>query len=187
MWIKLIFVWQVCTRPRFETEAKGNSKMASCWWKHNLLVRPAFLSPWSILNLCDCHFVAGPGRCPPPKGFGICVELCSDDSSCPRYQKCCSNGCGHVCTRSYWHCSPLYFVYKRPSVSGVSRMNSLIGSLAKTCKTVCLFCSLWLRNYNSVNAEPDVIQNFWTQRNKQLLFNLEVNLNRSTGCLAQLA
>ncbi|KAK1331298.1 hypothetical protein QTO34_009250 [Cnephaeus nilssonii] len=33
-----------------------------------------------------------------PKGtFGICVERCSGDASCPKGMKCCSNGCGHVC------------------------------------------------------------------------------------------
>uniref|UniRef100_A0A8C4LTS1 WAP domain-containing protein n=1 Tax=Equus asinus TaxID=9793 RepID=A0A8C4LTS1_EQUAS len=37
--------------------------------------------------------------CPrlPPGTFGLCVELCSGDLSCPRGQKCCSNGCGHSC------------------------------------------------------------------------------------------
>ncbi|VDI58168.1 Hypothetical predicted protein, partial [Mytilus galloprovincialis] len=37
--------------------------------------------------------------CPIPNGRpGICVEACGGDSNCPGYQKCCSNGCGHVCT-----------------------------------------------------------------------------------------
>ncbi|XP_002727832.1 WAP four-disulfide core domain protein 18 [Rattus norvegicus] len=40
-----------------------------------------------------------PGMCPknPPGSVGICVEFCSGDRSCPNIQKCCSNGCGHVC------------------------------------------------------------------------------------------
>uniref|UniRef100_A0A8C3XSL0 WAP domain-containing protein n=1 Tax=Chelydra serpentina TaxID=8475 RepID=A0A8C3XSL0_CHESE len=33
-----------------------------------------------------------------PQGPGICLEECSGDDSCPPGQKCCSNGCGHVCT-----------------------------------------------------------------------------------------
>ncbi|CAH1799634.1 unnamed protein product [Owenia fusiformis] len=39
------------------------------------------------------------GRCPSvPRGIsGICVEECSEDDDCPGEQKCCSNGCGHVC------------------------------------------------------------------------------------------
>uniref|UniRef100_A0A452HDY4 WAP domain-containing protein n=1 Tax=Gopherus agassizii TaxID=38772 RepID=A0A452HDY4_9SAUR len=39
-----------------------------------------------------------PGLCPEPQGKGICVERCREDEECPRGQKCCSNGCGHVCT-----------------------------------------------------------------------------------------
>ncbi|XP_028938241.1 WAP four-disulfide core domain protein 18-like [Ornithorhynchus anatinus] len=40
-----------------------------------------------------------PGTCPMPKkgNAGICTEACKGDDSCPRGQKCCSNGCGHVC------------------------------------------------------------------------------------------
>ena len=40
-----------------------------------------------------------PGVCPKPTGPGICVELCSGDDDCPGKEKCCSNGCGHVCMR----------------------------------------------------------------------------------------
>ena len=41
-----------------------------------------------------------PGECPvlPPDAIGHCGELCFSDNSCPGTQKCCSNGCGHVCT-----------------------------------------------------------------------------------------
>lgn len=38
-----------------------------------------------------------PGNCPKP-GIGICVESCQTDASCQGSQKCCSNGCGRVCT-----------------------------------------------------------------------------------------
>ncbi|XP_022088644.1 papilin-like [Acanthaster planci] len=40
------------------------------------------------------------GQCPAIDGSsrGTCVELCSSDSDCMSHQKCCSNGCGHVCT-----------------------------------------------------------------------------------------
>ena len=38
------------------------------------------------------------GTCPVPEGAGICVELCTSDFDCDGNQKCCSNGCGHVCT-----------------------------------------------------------------------------------------
>lgn len=41
-----------------------------------------------------------PGTCPtlPPDTFGICVDLCSEDSDCLSDQKCCSHGCGHSCS-----------------------------------------------------------------------------------------
>ncbi|KAL3885814.1 hypothetical protein ACJMK2_025850 [Sinanodonta woodiana] len=37
------------------------------------------------------------GSCPESRGFGICAELCSSDVDCSGNQKCCFNGCGHVC------------------------------------------------------------------------------------------
>ncbi|CAH1246656.1 Hypp7762 [Branchiostoma lanceolatum] len=38
------------------------------------------------------------GECPDTTGMvGTCVEDCSSDSECAAGQKCCSNGCGHVC------------------------------------------------------------------------------------------
>ncbi|XP_063435862.1 uncharacterized protein LOC134716784 [Mytilus trossulus] len=39
------------------------------------------------------------GNCPPigNNTVGICVEECSRDYNCTGNQKCCSNGCGHVC------------------------------------------------------------------------------------------
>ncbi|XP_051659124.1 SCO-spondin-like isoform X2 [Manacus candei] len=39
------------------------------------------------------------GACPVPRGRGSCLDLCSLDEECPWGHKCCSNGCGHVCTR----------------------------------------------------------------------------------------
>ena len=41
-----------------------------------------------------------PSRCPKPIGPGICVEMCSADDGCPIGEKCCSNGCGHVCMKA---------------------------------------------------------------------------------------
>ncbi|CAC5425943.1 unnamed protein product [Mytilus coruscus] len=38
-----------------------------------------------------------PGNCPTLTGVGICLQNCSSDSHCTGDQKCCSNGCGHVC------------------------------------------------------------------------------------------
>ena len=43
------------------------------------------------------------GECPIVTGPGICAEMCSSDKFCPRRQKCCSNGCGHVCMEPAWN------------------------------------------------------------------------------------
>ena len=40
-----------------------------------------------------------PGLCPKPRGAGLCVEACSGDGDCKGADKCCSNGCGHVCMK----------------------------------------------------------------------------------------
>lgn len=39
------------------------------------------------------------GECPIPRSRGTCLDLCSSDKECPQGQKCCSNGCGHICMR----------------------------------------------------------------------------------------
>ena len=44
--------------------------------------------------------VVKPGTCPavPPGTAGICIAGCANDQSCSGNFKCCSNGCGTVCT-----------------------------------------------------------------------------------------
>ncbi|KFO22358.1 Extracellular peptidase inhibitor [Fukomys damarensis] len=66
-----------------------------------------------------------PGDCPEvPRGqFGICAEACSGDQSCPGEQKCCRNGCGHVCK------SPVFKV----SIN-LSRVVQRAGDLAQWCR-----------------------------------------------------
>ena len=52
---------------------------------------------------CHVHVLSSPdekpGTCPeiPADMFGLCAELCTGDDSCEGAEKCCSNGCGHVC------------------------------------------------------------------------------------------
>lgn len=62
---------------------------------------PDCLNPVTPPEQC-CPICPGekPGQCPRlrPGTVGICVELCSNDFDCSGSQKCCSNGCGHVCT-----------------------------------------------------------------------------------------
>uniref|UniRef100_A0A8C9CT29 WAP domain-containing protein n=1 Tax=Phocoena sinus TaxID=42100 RepID=A0A8C9CT29_PHOSS len=59
------------------------------------------LVPSLIFTLWDSVFIdeRRPGTCPQltPGSSGTCVEMCRGDESCPLGQKCCSNGCGHVC------------------------------------------------------------------------------------------
>uniref|UniRef100_A0A674CP29 WAP domain-containing protein n=1 Tax=Salmo trutta TaxID=8032 RepID=A0A674CP29_SALTR len=54
-----------------------------------------------LLAFVDLKIVSAtdkPGVCPRRRwGVGICAELCSNDSDCPNDEKCCHNGCGHVC------------------------------------------------------------------------------------------
>jgi len=52
-------------------------------------------------DMCKCKEVPSkPGFCPAVESdqLGTCEEECSNDDDCTGNQKCCSNGCGHVCT-----------------------------------------------------------------------------------------
>ena len=42
-----------------------------------------------------------PGLCPKPRPgqVGLCVKACFRDGDCKGADKCCSNGCGHVCKK----------------------------------------------------------------------------------------
>ncbi len=48
---------------------------------------------------------AKPGVCPRNNVgvavFGMCADLCSHDIDCLNDEKCCSNGCGHLCMAPY--------------------------------------------------------------------------------------
>ncbi|XP_030590363.1 whey acidic protein-like [Archocentrus centrarchus] len=49
-------------------------------------------------DICIPPVPTKPGFCPQRRMcFGHCSESCSYDSDCPDNEKCCSNGCGHVC------------------------------------------------------------------------------------------
>ncbi|XP_029575520.1 WAP four-disulfide core domain protein 18-like [Salmo trutta] len=58
-----------------------------------------------LLAFVDLKIVSAtdkPGVCPRRRwSIGICAELCSNDSDCPNDEKCCHNGCGHVCIATY--------------------------------------------------------------------------------------
>lgn len=52
-------------------------------------------------DMCKCKEAPSkPGFCPAVESdqLGTCEEECRIDDDCEGNQKCCSNGCGHVCT-----------------------------------------------------------------------------------------
>ena len=65
-----------------------------------------------------------PGLCPKPRPgqVGTCVEACFGDGTCKGADKCCSNGCGHVCMK------PLgtYFINYQHSYSEIRRYTVVI-------------------------------------------------------------
>ena len=65
---------------------------------------------WRI-NYVTAH--VKPGLCPKPRPSQkiFCVEACFGDNTCKGADKCCSNGCGHVCTKPLG----MYLNYQHPS------------------------------------------------------------------------
>ncbi len=59
------------------------------------------------LSLASLPALAKDGECPEPTGGGICAELCEVDDDCDGLQKCCFNGCGHVCIDPVRLCDPV--------------------------------------------------------------------------------
>ncbi|XP_068730483.1 thyroglobulin-like isoform X2 [Montipora capricornis] len=60
-------------------------------------------------DICKCAEVpTKPGFCPAVESgqMGACVEECSMDDDCAGNKKCCSNGCGHVCTDPEYKAKP---------------------------------------------------------------------------------
>ena len=53
MWIKIIFMWKFCTRPHFETEAKGNSEMAH-WTKSSIIIIIITGAVFRVVLHCIC-------------------------------------------------------------------------------------------------------------------------------------
>ena len=61
--------------------------------------------------------------CPKVDSAGVCLEDCSSDSDCPEDDdKCCSNGCGHVCMTGLeipYHAPPLRCPEVPADVAGI--------------------------------------------------------------------
>lgn len=56
----------------------------------------------SIDNLFILLTEMKPGDCPAVLvSSGACLESCMGDGTCPGVEKCCSTGCGRVCTSVY--------------------------------------------------------------------------------------
>ena len=58
---------------------------------------------------------------------GVCVEDCSSHSDCPGVNRCCSNGCGHVCT------TPISIPYHAPSLVCPELDEDTAGLCAEEC------------------------------------------------------
>jgi len=71
------------------------------------------------------------GTCPvvPPIGAAPCVWACQNDDSCPPNEKCCSNGCGKMCT-----------IAIRPDAcgAGLHSCKCLGGHYCVTAGSICL-------------------------------------------------
>ncbi|XP_067675714.1 spore coat protein SP87-like [Haliotis asinina] len=59
-----------------------------------------FHAPCDPIVTCvgDIPLTGKPGECPRVTGPGICITECETDFHCNNNMKCCSNGCGSVCT-----------------------------------------------------------------------------------------
>ena len=73
---------------------------------------------------------------------GICVEDCSSDNDCQSSEeKCCSNGCGHTCTRAVTipHYDPPTNAAGSPVcqllLNQIARNTSLIGAYLPQCNS----------------------------------------------------
>ncbi|XP_059581627.1 kunitz-type serine protease inhibitor bitisilin-1-like [Alligator mississippiensis] len=54
-------------------------------------------APGQWLETRGSLMLGRPSRCPPPKGAGICVQMCDFQRPCPPGHFCCGTGCGTVC------------------------------------------------------------------------------------------
>ncbi|KAG6938447.1 WAP four-disulfide core domain 3, partial [Chelydra serpentina] len=78
--------------------ALGKDPAPGSTMKSGAIVLLGLLALWAQLPPASAQ--VRPGACPKPQGLGLCVERCRGDYSCPPGQKCCSNGCGHVCMKA---------------------------------------------------------------------------------------
>ncbi|XP_045207929.2 uncharacterized protein DDB_G0274171-like isoform X2 [Mercenaria mercenaria] len=96
-----------------------------------------------------------PGMCPKPKIPGICVLACTSDWNCPGSQKCCSNGCGRVCTKPVGNVpKPGHCPRQDPDKAGICILGCIFDwgcqGVKKCCSNGCgMMCMLPLGRYSS--------------------------------------
>nr|XP_028591635.1 antileukoproteinase-like [Podarcis muralis] len=97
-----------------------------------------------LLSLCavvSSAFGQGkPGYCPRREGFGLCVEECSGDFSCPGKKKCCSNNCGHTCQTPLKErpgSCPFFPAVVRPPCINACRKDYNCPFPKKCCSSMC--------------------------------------------------
>ena len=62
---------------------------------------------------------------------GSCAEECSADSDCEQAFKCCSNGCGHTCTK------PAYIPFHPPPLVCPTTSSDTVGTCSEECGSGC--------------------------------------------------
>ena len=73
-----------------------------CFTLRNMALHICGVSVQFILLLLFFHganSLVKSGTCPMTDGPGICILECESDDFCPGEEKCCYNGCGHICQR----------------------------------------------------------------------------------------
>ncbi|XP_054837318.1 scuwaprin-a-like [Eublepharis macularius] len=103
----------------------------------HLLLLAGLLALWALMPPASAK--GKPGSCPVRKGPGICLHGCSSDYSCPGRQKCCSNGCGHVCMDPVFRNKPGRCPrHKGPVICGHGCSSDFdCGGRQKCCGTGC--------------------------------------------------
>ena len=105
-----------------------------------------------IVQCPETFLIAGKEfySCPPLRDdvAGICVEECSSDDDCQSSEKCCSNGCGHSCTRAVTipHYNPPTNTPGSQAcqllLNQITRNTSLIGAYVPQCNSDGSFSSV---------------------------------------------
>uniref|UniRef100_A0A8C6NUC9 WAP domain-containing protein n=1 Tax=Nothobranchius furzeri TaxID=105023 RepID=A0A8C6NUC9_NOTFU len=94
-----------------------------------------------VCGFCLFNHAGKSPRCPVIPGvMYICAEHCTDDSDCPPGEKCCYDGCGHICLSQEMmkpgNCPTNLFA---PRCVEHCRVDSSCPNELKCCPTPCGF------------------------------------------------